>query len=264
MRARSIGLSSTKHQAIDADVEPRRDRLEVLRLVVPIGLEGGDIGAAKDHFGMIAKGRLGDLGVVLGADGQNDAALLELLGVTLQGEMGFAGRASLAEHDAVEPIVPDHAAPQRVVEIEHQTLLRQAALSGEDAGGEVAVERRRLRRDFQLALKPAPDVEPGVDSVPLAGARDIEKEHAVLRRGLAQPIVEPGDDRRRRPRNHPIIAAEQGLAHVDEGLLNDRSAANLARLAPERAQFGDESPDRAVDFGRGRGERERRRSLPAR
>ena len=124
---------------------------------------------------MVAKGGFRDLRVVLGADGQDDSALLELLGVMLQGEMGFAGRASLAEHDAVEPVVADHAAPQRIVEIEHQTFLRQAPLRGEDARGEIAVRGRRLRGDFELALKPAPDVEPGVNPIPLAGARDIEQ-----------------------------------------------------------------------------------------
>ena len=202
---------------------------------------------------MIAKRGFRDLGVVLGADGQDDSALLELLGVMLQSEMGFAGRASLAEHDAVEPVVPDHAAPQRVVEIEHQTFLRQAPQGGEDARGKIAVKRRGLRGDFELALKPAPDVEPGVDPVPLAGARDIEQERLVLSRGLGETIVEPGDDRARRSGNHPVIAAEQRLAHVEEGLLNDRRA-NLARLAPQRAQFADKSPDRRVDFGRRGGE----------
>jgi hypothetical protein len=100
-----------EHQAIDADVEPRRDGFQVLRLVVPIGLEGGEIRAAENHFGMIAKRRFGDLGVVLGADGQNDAPLLELLGVMLQGEMRFARGAALPKNDAVQAVVTDHAAP---------------------------------------------------------------------------------------------------------------------------------------------------------
>ena len=56
---------------------------------------------AQDHFGMIAKRNFHDLGVILRADGQNDAAVLELLGVVLQSKMRFAGRASLSEHDAV-------------------------------------------------------------------------------------------------------------------------------------------------------------------
>ena len=210
------------------------------------------------------------MAIVLGADGQDDAALLELLGVMLQCEMGFPGGASLPQHDAVEPVVPNHAAPQRVVEIEHQTFLRQAPQGGEDAGGEIAIKRRRLRRDFQLALKPAPDVEPGVDPVPLAGARNIEQERPILSRGLNEPIVEPGHDRARHSRNHPVIAAEQRLAHVHEGLLNNRGAANLARSAPQRAQFADKSADGVVDLGRcggkgyardrlSRGEREQHR-----
>ena len=60
---------------------------------------------------MIAKRRFGDLGVVLRADRQNDAPLLELLGVMLQGEMRFACGAALPENDAVEAVVTDHAAP---------------------------------------------------------------------------------------------------------------------------------------------------------
>jgi hypothetical protein len=54
----------------------------------------------------------------------------------------------------------------------------------------------------------------------------------VLSRGFSEPIVEAGHDRARRARNHPVIAAEQRLAHVEEGLLNDRAGAGLARLAP--------------------------------
>ena len=177
--------------------------------------------------------------------------------------MGFAGCASLAEHDAVEPVVPDHAAPQRIVEIEHQTFLRQAPLRGEDARGEIAIRRRGLGSDFELALKPAPDVEPGVNSIPLAGARDIDEERLVFGCGLGETIVEPGDNCARRAWNQPLIAAEQRFAHVEEGLLNDRRA-NFARLAPQRAQFADQAPDRRVDFGRRRGEGHAGDRLPRR
>ena len=182
-------------------------------------------------------------------------AFFELLGVMLQSQVRFAGRASLAEDDAVEPVVADHAAPKGVVEIEDQTFLRQSALSGQDAGDQIAVKGRGLRSDFQLALKPAPDVEPCVDSVALAGAGDIEQQNAILRRRLAQLIVEPRDDARRGSGNDAIIAAEQRLAHVEEGLLNDRRVADLARLAPERPQIADKSGDRFVDLRDRRRER---------
>jgi len=88
---------------------------------------------------MIAKRNFRDLGVILRADGQNDAAVLELLGVVLQSKMRFAGRASLSEHDAVEPVVADHPAPQCIIEIEHQAFLRQAPQGGKDASGKIAI-----------------------------------------------------------------------------------------------------------------------------
>ena len=181
---------------------------------------------------MIAERGLSDLDVVLGADGQDDAPFLELLGVMLQGKMRFAGGAALAQNDAVESVVADHPAPQCVVEIEHQTFLRQAPLGGKNAGGEIAVKGRGLRRDFELALKPARGVEPGVDPVPLARAGNVQNKNAFARRRLAQFVVEPGDHGSGDARNHAVVAAEQRLAHIDEGLLNDRRAADLARPAP--------------------------------
>jgi len=170
--------------------------------------------------------------------------------------MGFAGGASLAEHDAVDPVVADDAAPQRVVEIEHQAFLRQPPLRSENTRDQFAVHRCGLRCDFELALKPAPNVEPGVHPVPLACSRDIENAHAVARRGLAHLIVEARDGRRRRPRNHSVVAAEQRLAHIEERLLDDRGRADLARLAPERPQIADKPGDRAIDFGAARGKRD--------
>src|SRR5271155_281497 len=100
---------------------------------------------------------------------------------------------------------------------------------------------RCLRSDFQLALKPAPCIEPRVNSVTFAGARDIEKQYAIPRRSLTQSIVEPCHDPRRRPGNDGIIAAEQRFSYVDKGLLNDHCVADLARLSPKRSQLADKS-----------------------
>src|SRR5271169_5424362 len=163
MRARSIGLSSTNTRLSTPMLSLAAMALRFCALSSQFAWKAAKIRAAQRHFRVVAERRLGDLDVVLGAHGQNDAALLELLGVMLQGEMRFPGGAAFAQNDAVEPVVADHAAPKRVVEIEHQTLLRQAPLGGKNAGGKVAVEGRGLRRNFQLAVKPTPDIEPGVD-----------------------------------------------------------------------------------------------------
>src|SRR5690349_20689600 len=98
--------------------------------------------------------------------------------------MCFAGGTSLSEDDALDPVVTDHATPQSVVEIENKTFLRQPSLRGQDAGDHIAVYRGRLRSNFQLSLKPAPGVEPRGNSVAFAGARDVEKQYAILARRL--------------------------------------------------------------------------------
>ena len=47
--------------------------------------------------------------------------------------MSFAGRVALAEHDALQPVVADHAAPQRVVEVEDQAFAALAAQRRDEA-----------------------------------------------------------------------------------------------------------------------------------
>src|SRR6516162_7355412 len=162
--------------------------------------------------------------------------------------MRLAGSTSLAKDDALEPIVADDAAPQSIVEIEDETFLREPAHGGEKTGHQIAVDRGGLRRDFQLALKPAASVEPRVNSVSFAGARHIEKQHAVLRCSLAQTVVEPRDDARRRRRNKAVVAAEHWFSNVQKGLLNDRPGGDLASLLPKRSQLVGQSSDRLVDF----------------
>ncbi len=121
-RARSTGLSSTKTRLSSPIFSCVGDASQILRLVVPVGDERGDVGALQHHLGVIAECGLGDHRVVLGADREDHAAVLSELRVALQREVCFADRAAFAEHDALEAVVTDDAAPQRVVEIEHQAL----------------------------------------------------------------------------------------------------------------------------------------------
>src|SRR2546421_6270229 len=61
-------------EAIEADIQSRRNGLEVFRLVMPVCDEGGDISSLKNHFRVIFKHRLSSRRIVLGADGKNDSA----------------------------------------------------------------------------------------------------------------------------------------------------------------------------------------------
>ena len=64
-----------EHQAVDADVQLAGDPAQVGRLVVPVGDEAGDVGAAQQHLGMLVE-RQPRIGlVVLRADREDHAAL---------------------------------------------------------------------------------------------------------------------------------------------------------------------------------------------
>src|SRR5262249_47466833 len=97
--------------------------LEVFTFVLPVRDKDGDIRPSEVHFGMVTKHSLRNCWIVLGAHGENDPALFELLSIALQRQMRLAPRTSLAEHDSFWPIVTDHAAPKSIIEVEDQAFL---------------------------------------------------------------------------------------------------------------------------------------------
>ena len=71
---------------------------------------------------MRLEGEAGVFLVVFAADGEDDASAGEGEAVTLEGEIGFADGAALAEDDSVEAVVADDSAPEGVVEVEDEAL----------------------------------------------------------------------------------------------------------------------------------------------
>jgi len=69
--------------------------------------------------------------VVLRADREDDSAPRQLAGVFLKRDKRLAEGVALADDQAFEAIIADHAPPEGVVEIEHQALGRAALLRGQ-------------------------------------------------------------------------------------------------------------------------------------
>ena len=105
---------------------------------LPVDLGGGDVVEAQDHLGVLFE-RLAAVGlVVLRGDGQHDPAPRQRLGVLLEGAIGLAVGA-LAQGDAQRAGLADDAAPEGVVQVEHQDLLGpggQGAHAGEEVLGQ--------------------------------------------------------------------------------------------------------------------------------
>ena len=138
--------------------------------------------------------------------------------------MRLADAAALADDDAGEAVVADHAAPEGVVEVEHEALPRPAAGGGEEPRHELAVERPRLRGDLHLGLQPAARVVPGVEPVAGGGAGEVEEEHALGGGGVGERGVEAPDEPRGRARHAGVEPAEERRLEVEEGLLDDEGA----------------------------------------
>ena len=128
-----------KHQRIEADVQFLRDRADIVGLVRPVGDEAGDVAALQHHLRMLLE-RLQRVGlVVLGAHRQDHAATAEFASIFLKRGIGLTERAALADVDAFQTVVADHAAPERVVQVEHEALGGSSLLGGEPAADQVAI-----------------------------------------------------------------------------------------------------------------------------
>ena len=94
-----------EHQGVRADIELVGDLPEVACLVIPVGNEAGDVGQAEDHLGVFLEDLARDGVGVLGAHGQDDAALSQGLHVPLERQIGLALRLTLSKADAAQSVV---------------------------------------------------------------------------------------------------------------------------------------------------------------
>src|SRR5437016_4410959 len=97
----------------------------------------------------------GDLRVVLRADREEDSALAQRQAIPLECRVRLAERRLLPDLQLVDAVVTDHAAPQRIVEVEDQALLRPAEHRPDQAGERGRELEARLGRGEDLVGVPA-------------------------------------------------------------------------------------------------------------
>ena len=114
-----------KDQRVQADIEARAISRRFAALSFQFAMKQEMSSKRRTISGCFSKTSLAIVFGILAANGQQDAALLQCLGVALEGEERLALAVALAEADAAQAVVADHAAPERVVEIQHEALLRQ-------------------------------------------------------------------------------------------------------------------------------------------
>ena len=173
--------------------------------------------------------------VVLGADRQQDAALAEALHIALKVHEGFAGRTALAEHKALNAVVADHAAPQRVVEIEHEAFLAATEPGGDEARDLLAVHLGGAGMNFLLGVQPKAGVVPVGETFDGAEAVERDQVDTFFDGGGAKALVDRSDNGGGRGRKAVFIIAEQTGEDRKHGLLQYLTLEAGLGLAPAGA-----------------------------
>src|SRR5262249_28310880 len=118
----------------------------------------GDVGE-RENAVRVGEAGDGDARRVLAAYRQDDAALCQRLDVALPSHEGLSGRAMIgAKLDAIDSVVAQDAAPQRVVEVECEHLFGASSLRAPRAaeprhviGKEAGIERKPAREEKTLS-----------------------------------------------------------------------------------------------------------------
>ena len=180
--------------------------------------------------------------LVLADHGEKDSAPFQFSDELLESDERLA-LIELSERDALEPVVADHAAPERVVEVEDDTF------GDETRSGEYGVEQR-LRQQRHM-LQPAgglrhvphPRVEPLRPADRSGEKIDVVEQHVFgFARLQRQPVVDLGENGADGIGDLQFVIAERALARQDEGALNDRRLA----VRPERGPQAVKPVDRLV------------------
>src|ERR1017187_5556570 len=132
-----------EHHGIETDVQCLLDQFDVINLVVPVSNEDCDVIEAKRHPRMIAKHFFCSLLLVLAANRENDSALLEFPRPLLE-RIERMPHPKLAELNIFHTLIPDHSPPNRIVEIENQTLPNVPADGLDDIHDRFGDRRKKL------------------------------------------------------------------------------------------------------------------------
>ena len=200
-----------KDERVEPDIQLGSQRPQVVGFGQPVDAPGGKVGLAQHLVRVLTQHRVKIGGVVLAAQRQDEAALLQAQDAALEIDKQVA-RVVGAELDAVDAVLAHHAAPQRVVGIEHQHLgpgRDQQRADGQHPARDLKAGggRKRVARRVPEAL------------VKKAAAAHLQ-HHLVQvqqqgrRHALAQPLADIGLEGRPpgrlRQRGLAVVQAQRG------------------------------------------------------
>ena len=178
-----------EHDARGGEFEAIENAREARRFRLPVDFHRGEILRAQHHLGPLGEYLLHRSGVVLAGDRQQDAFAAQSLQKGLQAQE-MPAPAGRVEIDAVEAVVADAPAPQRVVKIDDDELAARRDGADERIGQSAEQSRRAIRMERELGGLVKAVVEPG--ACPRAAHERLGVEQRDPRRNerCAQAVVD--------------------------------------------------------------------------
>ncbi len=173
---------------------------------------------AQEHVRMLFERTAGYRVIVFRADGNKNAPLPELQGQPLNGQKRFSLGIALPNKNAFQPIIPDHSAPNRIVEVEHQAFACLAANGPEQPSYRIGIDRAAVRGKRELVRYPLERIEPSVDPDPFGQGRGIEQITSRFLRQSDDGAIAFINQSPQRAADSPIIAAEDRIGRHGHGL----------------------------------------------
>ena len=108
-------------QRFDTDVQFGSNLAQILRLVTPVDAHRREVLRLEQHAGMVLQRFHGIVSIVLAADCEQNASMMEIEQRALK-VLICATRMLAAELNSGNSVLPDHSSPKSVIEVHNYSL----------------------------------------------------------------------------------------------------------------------------------------------
>ena len=204
-------------QAVRQYIQPRRNFQNILTFRLPVRLYQNKVIRPQHAVRMIQTGQRVLL-LIFGVHVQHDADVLQGLHIGLKFRIHLTHGGFLPDLQVLHTVVPHDAAPERIVQIQHQRLFIFPENGLDDVGNVQRQPRDGLQAQSILVHVPVKRIRPGVQPVGRGLITDVVEEKNLRIPGiLREPFVEPPHEGRPPAGIHPVLIAKKpvkGLLHI--------------------------------------------------
>src|ERR1700677_1954718 len=134
--------------------------------------------------------------------------------------MGLADGVSLGNLDALQTVISNNSAPDRVVEVEDQDFSALAPKRGDHTGHVIGVQRDEFARERELGHVPKFRIMPVRKTDGLRKSGDVQQDIVRTKHELRKLAVDSVDQTPNRARERAVETAKQGFNGRSEALKN--------------------------------------------